>query len=167
MAGNLPYNVSSPILIRLLELSATPRRFRDATVMLQKEVADRVLAGPGGRDYGPLAIFVAVAAKPSRLLTLPPGAFRPMPEVTSAVVRLDFSAAPPVRLPSAFGPLVRGIFTHAAEDAGERPGAGCGQPQSDCLAAVLDSAGLDGRRRPETLAVDELVRLAEALDRPN
>jgi 16S rRNA (adenine1518-N6/adenine1519-N6)-dimethyltransferase len=111
VAGNLPYNVSSPILIRLLELSATPHRFRDATVMLQKEVADRVLAGPGGRDYGPLAIFVAVAAKPSRLLTLPPGAFRPMPEVTSAVVRLDFSAAPPVSLPSTFGPLVRGIFT--------------------------------------------------------
>ena len=130
VAGNLPYNVSSPILIRLLELSATPHRFRDATVMLQKEVADRVLAGPGGRDYGPLAIFVAVAAKPSRLLTLPPGAFRPMPEVTSAVVRLDFSAAPPVSPALHLRPAGARHLHHAAEDAGERPGAGRGQPQS-------------------------------------
>ena len=166
VAGNLPYNVSSPILIRLLELSATPRRFRDATVMLQKEVADRVLAGPGGRDYGPLAIFVAVAAKPSRLLTLPPGAFRPMPEVTSAVVRLDFSAAEPVSLPSTFGPLVRGIFTMRRKVL-----ANALAPVAASLnrqpAAVLDSAGVDGRRRPETLAVGELVRLAEALRGPD
>jgi len=165
VAGNLPYNVSSPILIRLLELSATPRRFRDATVMLQKEVADRVLAGPGGRDYGPLAIFVAVAAKPSRLLTLPPGAFRPMPEVISAVVRLDFSAAP-VALPSTFGTLVRGIFTMRRKmlaNALAPVAAGLNRQP----AAVLDAAGVDGRRRPETLAVDELVRLAEALRGPD
>jgi len=134
--------------------------------MLQKEVADRVLAGPGGRDYGPLAIFVAVAAKPSRLLTLPPGAFRPMPEVTSAVVRLDFSAAPPVSLPSTFGPMVRGIFTMRRKVL-----ANALAPVAASLnrqpAAVLDSAGVDGRRRPETLAVGELVRLAEALRGPD
>src|SRR5262249_56898807 len=78
VAGNLPYNVSSPILIRLLELAVSPGRFGDATVMLQKEVADRVLASPGGRDFGPLAIFVAVAAKASRPLALPPRAVPPM-----------------------------------------------------------------------------------------
>jgi len=163
VAGNLPYNVSSPILIRLLELAATPGRFRDATVMLQREVADRVLAGPGGRDYGPLAIFVAVAARASRLLTLPPGAFRPMPEVTSAVIRLDFSLAPPA-IPRPFGPLVRGIFTMRRKvlaNALAPVAAGLGRDGRAALAA----ADLDGRRRPETLAVGELLRLAEALDR--
>jgi len=107
-----------------------------------------------------------VAAKPSRLLTLPPGAFRPMPEVTSTVVRLDFCAAPPISLPSTFGPLVRGIFTMRRKML-----ANALAPVAASLhrvpAAVLDSAGIDGRRRPETLAVDEVVRLAEALVRPN
>ena len=162
VAGNLPYNVSSPILIRLLELAATPHRFRDATVMLQKEVAERVLATPGGRDYGPLAIFVAVAAKASRLLTLPPGAFRPMPEVTSAVVRLDFLAAAPVQLPTTFGPLVRGIFTMRRKVL-----ANSLDPVAQSLGtearSALALAGIDGRRRPETLEVSELIRLAEAL----
>jgi 16S rRNA (adenine1518-N6/adenine1519-N6)-dimethyltransferase len=163
VAGNLPYNVSSPILIRLLELAATPGRFRDATVMLQREVADRVLAGAGGRQYGPLAIFVAVAAKASRLLTLPPGAFRPMPEVTSAVVRLDFSAAPQLEVPPTFGPLVRGIFTMRRKVLANSlapVAARVDRPASE----VLESAGIDGRRRPETLALEELVRLAEALN---
>jgi 16S rRNA (adenine1518-N6/adenine1519-N6)-dimethyltransferase len=162
VAGNLPYNVSSPILIRLLELAATPRRFRDATVMLQREVADRVLAGPGGGDYGPLAIFVGVAAKASRVLTLPPGAFRPMPEVTSAVVRLDFSAAPPVRVPATFGPLVRGIFTMRRKVLSNALGPVAATVRRDA-AEVLESTGIDGRRRPETLAIDELLRLAGAL----
>jgi 16S rRNA (adenine1518-N6/adenine1519-N6)-dimethyltransferase len=166
VAGNLPYNVSSPILIRLLELAAVPGRFRDATVMLQREVADRVLAGPGGRDYGPLAIFVAVAARPSRLLTLPPGAFRPMPEVTSAVVRLDFTGIRPASLPATFGPLVRGIFTMRRKVLANAMAPVAAAANRD-TAAVLEAAGVDGRRRPETLAVDELVRVAEALERPD
>jgi 16S rRNA (adenine1518-N6/adenine1519-N6)-dimethyltransferase len=89
-----------------------------------------------------------------------------MPEVTSAVVRLDFSGAPPVSLPSTFGPLVRGIFTMrrkvlanalapVAASLGRQPG------------VVLAATGLDGRRRPETLGVEELVRLAQALQGPN
>jgi 16S rRNA (adenine1518-N6/adenine1519-N6)-dimethyltransferase len=164
VAGNLPYNVSSPILIRLLELAASPGRFRDATVMLQKEVADRVISQPGGRDYGPLAIFVAVAARPSRVLTLPPGAFRPMPEVTSAVVRLDFSSAPRLEIPRAFSRLVRGIFTMRRKVLANALGpvaAGAGLESR----ALLEAAGIDGRRRPETLTVDELLRLATAMDR--
>ena len=104
---------------------------------------------PAGETTVRSALFVAVAAKPSRLLTLPPGAFRPMPEVTSAVVRLDFSAAPPVALPSTFGPLVRGIFTMRRKmlaNALAPVAAGLNRQP----AAVLDSAGVDGagvRRR--------------------
>jgi 16S rRNA A1518/A1519 N6-dimethyltransferase RsmA/KsgA/DIM1 with predicted DNA glycosylase/AP lyase activity len=86
-----------------------------------------------------------------------------MPEVTSAVIRLDFSLAPPA-IPRPFGPLVRGIFTMRRKvlaNALAPVAAGLGRDGSAALAA----ADLDGRRRPETLAVAELLRLAEALDR--
>jgi 16S rRNA (adenine1518-N6/adenine1519-N6)-dimethyltransferase len=164
VAGNLPYNVSTPIIFRLLDLSA-PLGLGDATVMVQKEVADRLAAAPGSRDYGPLSIFVALACTVTRLLTLPPGAFRPAPKVTSAVVRLTFPAEPrrPV-VPAAFGPLVRSIFTmrrktlvnavrRVAEAKGWRP------------AGLLEQAGLDPRRRPETLGLPELLDLAHLLTR--
>jgi 16S rRNA (adenine1518-N6/adenine1519-N6)-dimethyltransferase len=92
VAGNLPYNVSSPILFKLLHAAGEGRVFRDATLMLQKEVADRLVAPLGSSDYGALAIQVALLADVDRLLTLPPGAFRPPPRVTSAVVRLRVRA---------------------------------------------------------------------------
>jgi len=88
--GNLPYNISSPILFRLLDAADEGRRLSDATLMLQKEVVDRLIASPGSGDYGTLSIQVARVAEVERLLVLPPGAFRPPPKVTSAVVRLRF-----------------------------------------------------------------------------
>jgi 16S rRNA (adenine1518-N6/adenine1519-N6)-dimethyltransferase len=88
--GNLPYNVSSPILFRLLAAHDGGRRISDATLMLQREVADRLVATPGSGEYGVLAVQVALHADVERLLVLPPGAFRPPPKVTSAVVRLRF-----------------------------------------------------------------------------
>ena len=75
VAGNLPYNISSPILFQVLDAQHRLNLFADATLMLQKEVADRLTASPGTKDYGPLTIFVAVHARVTRLLTLPPGAF--------------------------------------------------------------------------------------------
>ncbi len=77
VAGNLPYNVASPILFKLLDLHASGIRLVDATLMLQHEVAERLTASPGGREYGVLAILVQHTADVERLLTLPPGAFRP------------------------------------------------------------------------------------------
>jgi hypothetical protein len=77
VVGNLPYNVASPILFRLLHTAQHGRRFRDATLMLQKEVADRLCAVAGQDGYGGLAIQVSLLADVDRLLTLPPGAFRP------------------------------------------------------------------------------------------
>src|SRR6267143_4649514 len=103
-------NVSSPILFRLLGAADGGRVFSDATLMLQKEVADRLVAKPGRKAYGALAIQVALTADVEPLLTLPPGAFRPPPKVTSAVVRLRFR--PPsvdVGDRQVFERLVRGI----------------------------------------------------------
>ena len=109
--GNLPYNVSTPLVFRLLAAAGGGRRLSDATVMLQKEVADRVVARPGSRDYGSLAVHVSLDADAELVLTLPPGAFRPPPKVTSAVVRLRFRPpAVDVGDRAVFERLVRGAF---------------------------------------------------------
>src|SRR5262249_4248186 len=90
VAGNLPYNVASPILFTLIEAHRRFGGITDATVMLQREVADRISAPPGGRDYGVLSILIQLHADVRPLLALPPGAFRPAPKVRSAVVGLRF-----------------------------------------------------------------------------
>ena len=166
VAGNLPYNVASPILFTLIDLYSAGIPLVDATVMLQREVADRLVARPGSKEYGVLSILVQLSAEVDRLLALPPGAFRPAPKVQSALVRLRFH--PPSPRPRNLETFVRarqgGVYP-AAENAGERP------PRIPAVGSahrVRDPARgrHRGRRRPETLAVDELVRLADASDIP-
>jgi 16S rRNA (adenine1518-N6/adenine1519-N6)-dimethyltransferase len=169
VVGNLPYNVASPILFKLVELYSAGIALVDATLMLQREVADRLVASPGTREYGVLTILIGHAAGVERLFTLPPGAFRPMPKVHSAVVRLRFhSPDPPAADPNVLTAVVRAIFTRRrktlanallAYTAAERSKAG---PES-LVQGVLRLADLDGRRRPETFSITELVRLADVL----
>ena len=161
--GNLPYNISSPILFRLLAAADEGRRFRDATLMLQKEVADRIVATAGAAGYGTLAVQVGLLADVNRLLTLPPGAFRPPPKVTSAVVRLRFRPpAAEVGDPAAFERVVRGVFLQRRKTL-----LNALKPVADSFgrsaAQVLERAGLDPSRRPETLDVHEMARLARAV----
>jgi 16S rRNA (adenine1518-N6/adenine1519-N6)-dimethyltransferase len=161
--GNLPYNISSPILFRLLAAADEGRRFRDATLMLQKEVADRIVATAGASGYGTLAVQVGLLADVNRLLTLPPGAFRPPPKVTSAVVRLRFRPpAAEVGDPAAFERVVRGVFLQRRKTL-----LNALKPVADSFgrsaAQVLERAGLDPSRRPETLDVHEMARLARAV----
>jgi 16S rRNA (adenine1518-N6/adenine1519-N6)-dimethyltransferase len=163
VVGNLPYNVSSPILFKLLATHDGGRRFSDATLMLQREVADRLIARPGTREYGALAIQVALHADVERVLTLPPGAFRPPPKVTSAVVRLRFHPpAEDVGDPVAFERIVRGIFLQRRKTLGNAL-----RPVADSFgrsaAQLLDAAGVDGTRRPETLTLHEIARLTRAV----
>ena len=163
VVGNLPYNVSSPILFRLLASAGEGRRFRDATVMLQKEVADRIVATAGTEGYGTLAVQVGLLADVDRLLVLPPGAFRPPPKVTSAVVRLRFRPpAADVGDPAAFERVVRGVFAQRRKTL-----LNAFRPVADSFgrssAQVLERAGLDPSRRPETLDVQEMARLSRAV----
>ena len=163
VAGNLPYNISSPIMFALLDLAAATGGLRDATLMLQKEVADRLVAPVGGREYGTLAIQVALLADVERILTLPPGAFRPPPKVTSAVVRLRF------RPPSAdvgdlntFERVVRGLFLQRRKTVGNAL-----VPVADSFgrsaAEVIERAGLDPSKRPQQLTVADMASLARAV----
>jgi 16S rRNA (adenine1518-N6/adenine1519-N6)-dimethyltransferase len=163
VVGNLPYNVSSPILFKLLEAADEGRLLSDATLMLQKEVADRLGASPGTSDYGALAIQVALLARVDRLLTLPPGAFRPPPKVTSAVVRLTFH--PPthdVGDRRAFERLVRGVFLQRRKTL-----LNALKPVADSFGRsapeVIERAGVDGNKRPEMLTVGEMARLTRAV----
>ena len=111
VVGNLPYNIASPILFALLAAAGNGSTFSDETVMIQKEVADRLVAMPGRKDYGVLAVQMAIGADVERLFTLPPGAFRPPPTVMSAVIRLRFRP-PTVEVgdPRTFERVVRGLF---------------------------------------------------------
>ena len=162
IAGNLPYNVSSPILFRVIDLHRTRGGIADASFMLQREVVERIEAKPGTKDYGVLSIFVQMHADVRRLLTLPPGAFRPQPKVHSAVVQLSFRpAAVHIGDEAAFERMVRSMFTQRRKTlanalkpfAEER-----GRPAGD----ALRKAGIDPTRRPETLQLTELARLADA-----
>ena len=131
--------------------------------MLQREVAERVASGPGSKAYGVLSIHVQLDADITTLLTLPPGAFRPPPEVWSQVIRLTFRP-PPVGVPDRrlFDVLVRSLFAQRRKTILNtlRPLA---TSRGLDAGAVLRAAGLDPGRRPETLHLSELAGLADAL----
>ena len=162
VAGNLPYNVASPILFKLIELHGAGMPLIDATVMLQREVADRLTASPGTRAYGVLTVLIGQSATVERLLSLPPGAFRPVPKVHSAVVHLRFhTPEPAAKNPQLFAALVQAIFTQRRKTLSNALKA---FPLSATLPAAraLERVGLNGGRRPETLTISELVQLADA-----
>ena len=175
VAGNLPYNISSPILFRLIEVfrnsskPATPEprvpspeaRILDATLMLQREVADRLEAEPGTGDYGVLSISVQLHADVRILLTLPPGAFRPPPKVHSAVVRLTFRPLDrPPRDERLFEAMVRSAFTQRRKTLANAL-ASFADARGMRAGRALEAAGIDPSRRPETLNLAELTRLSD------
>jgi 16S rRNA (adenine1518-N6/adenine1519-N6)-dimethyltransferase len=159
VVANLPYNVATPILFRILHEAGDGRVLRDATLMLQREVADRLLAEPGTADYGALTIQVQLLAEVTPVLKLPPGAFRPAPKVHSAIVKLRFRA-PVVDVGdlASFERLVRGLFLRRRKTL-----LNALKPVTDVFGSsapeVIERAGVDGRRRPETLSLDEIARL--------
>jgi 16S rRNA (adenine1518-N6/adenine1519-N6)-dimethyltransferase len=162
VVGNLPYNISSPILFRLLAASASGL-FKDATLMLQKEVADRLTAKPGTGEYGVLTLSTMIRADVTQVLSLPPGAFRPAPSVRSSVVRLDFRPPPPdVRLPGLVVEIVRSVFTQRRKTLANAL-APFATARRKNTREVLAAAGIDARRRPETLLLSDFARLAERL----
>jgi 16S rRNA (adenine1518-N6/adenine1519-N6)-dimethyltransferase len=159
VVGNLPYSASKPILLRLWEARAA---LDAATVMVQREVAERLVAPPGGKAYGVLSVLWQAWADLALLFAVPPAAFRPPPAVESAVVRAAFRAAPRVPLddPASFVRLVKAAFaqrrkTLANALRGAWPALGAA-----AVAERLAAAGIDGRRRAETLTLEEFGRLA-------
>jgi 16S rRNA (adenine1518-N6/adenine1519-N6)-dimethyltransferase len=160
IAGNIPYNITSPLIDKAL----TPPRPPRIVFLVQKEVADRVTAAPGGGEYGALTVGVQAVARAERLFVLSAGAFHPRPKVDSAVLRLTPLATPlvPDRDLRLFRRLVVGIFGFRRKQLGRglRELTGWGP---DAVAGALARADIDPAARPETLAPPAFVRLLGTL----
>jgi 16S rRNA (adenine1518-N6/adenine1519-N6)-dimethyltransferase len=161
VVGNLPYSVGKPIVAALLEA----RGALDLMVlMLQREVAERLAAPPGGKVYGALSVLTQAVCDVELALRVPPGAFRPPPKVESAVVRLAPLARGrvPPDLERRFREVVRAAFAQRRKTLGNALAAGLGLS----LGAVREAAttsGVDPGRRAETLTIEEFVSLAGRL----
>jgi 16S rRNA (adenine1518-N6/adenine1519-N6)-dimethyltransferase len=163
VVGNLPYSVSSPLLFRLL---AAPAAWRRATLMLQEEVAVRLAAGPGSRDYGRLSVLVQAWCSLAVGLAVGPGQFFPRPKVASRVVHLEPLARPlapeAAEDPAWFARVVKAAFSQRRKTLANSLAAGLGRERAG-VAAALEAAGVDPRARAESLAIPELGRAAGAL----
>lgn len=160
VVANLPYSIASPLLINLLRAGAGRRM----VVMVQKEVAERIVAPPGGKAYGLLSVVVQAHAVPFQVATVPRTAFFPPPRVASSVLRLEVraeSAAPPEAMPC-FMDVVRAAFGQRRKmlrSALQAAGGGLSPAEVE---EACGSAGIDPRRRGESLSVEEFAHLAAA-----
>jgi 16S rRNA (adenine1518-N6/adenine1519-N6)-dimethyltransferase len=165
VVANLPYYVSTPVLAHLIECRHC---LSDMTVMLQREVVDRITAIPGGKEYGYLSVLVQFYCETAKLFDVPPGAFRPSPKVYSSVVRLHVRSQPavPVDDQSMFFELTRVLFGQRRKTIFNNLRAGCERlkiaNEREIDRALTDSF-LDPQRRAETLSLEEIARLANYL----
>lgn len=156
IAGNIPYNITSPILFHLLDHRAV---IRDATLMMQREVAQRLASPPGSKLYGIPSVLFGVLADIEVLFDVPPGAFFPRPKVHSTVIRLTPLDAPryPVDDFEYFRRMVRAVFGQRRKVLRNSLRTFCGGEPSGV------PPGIDTGARPEDLGQEELVRLANGL----
>jgi len=162
VVGNLPYSVGKPILQALVEAGPV---VDEMALMLQKEVAERVAAGPGGKTYGSLSVLTQLSCEARLAFTVPPGAFRPRPQVDSAVIHLRVRRAPPVPVddPARLRAVVLAAFGQRRKSLANALASGLGLG-AERARAMCDAAGIDARRRAETLSLAEFSRLAQAQD---
>ncbi len=169
VVANLPYYISSPIMQRLIEHR---RCISEMTLMLQREVVERITASPGGKEYGYLSVLVQLYCQAEALFDVPPSAFRPVPKVVSSVVKLKVRSQPAAAVGDEhlFFELTKTLFAQRRKTINNNLRAGwtrLGIPAADQVGAVLASAELDPQRRAETLTIAELARLADNIERLN
>jgi len=154
LVGNLPYNISTPLLFHLLDQS---ERIQDMLFMLQKEVVDRLAAHPGTADYGRLSVMVQWRCRVEKLFTVAPGAFNPPPKVDSAVLWLVPHDHPPVAVddPARFAEVVRLAFNQRRKTLRN-------SLKETVDATTMTVLGIDPQRRPETLTLAEFASLANS-----
>jgi 16S rRNA (adenine1518-N6/adenine1519-N6)-dimethyltransferase len=162
VVANLPYNISTPVIFRLLDCREA---WTHLTLMLQREVAQRIIAAPGGKDYGLLSIFTQLATVPKIMMRVPPEAFYPSPQVESAVVGFEILEQPRVAIEDEgfFKKVVKAAFAHRRKTLLNAL-RGAPLPLSkEKIEQALAAVNIDPRRRAETLDLTEFQRLAEAL----
>lgn len=163
--ANLPYYITSDILAALLEA----RCFETVTVMVQKEVAQRICAAPGAGDYGAFSVFCQYHAQPEILFDVPPACFIPQPKVTSAVLHLTVRSQPPAAVADEafFFRVVRASFAMRRKKLANGLASGFPELGKTGAAEVIAAAGLDASVRGETLGIPEFAALAREIDRRN
>ncbi|HWR38817.1 MAG TPA: 16S rRNA (adenine(1518)-N(6)/adenine(1519)-N(6))-dimethyltransferase RsmA [Patescibacteria group bacterium] len=156
VVANLPYYITTPIIMRLLE-ERLP--INVLVTMVQKEVADRMVAVPGGKDYGALSVAVQYYTEPEIMFAVPPKSFIPAPAVESAVIRCTVRRQPPVQVnEKLFFRVVKGAFSQRRKtlaNALKTTGV-----DRETLSTVLEQAGIDGQRRGEQLSLAEFAAIA-------
>lgn len=162
VCANLPYYITSPILMRLLEEKLP---IRHITVMVQKEAAERITAAPGTRLAGAISYGVYYYAEPRLLFHVQPGSFYPPPKVTSSVIQLKIRPRPAVDTPDEAGlfRLVRAAFSQRRKTAANSVASGLGVEKAR-VAKALEQAGLPAAVRPEQLTLEDFCALQKALE---
>ena len=160
-AGNLPYNVATPLLIGLARLERGPERI---VAMIQKDVADRLLAHPGTASYGSLTVAIALTLRVERAFNVAPSQFYPRPNVASTVVVLHRRDPPAVAIRDRewFGQVVRGAFAYRRKTLANSLALALDLPR-DRIAAALHALALNADIRGESLDLSTFAALADAL----
>ncbi|MBI2353639.1 MAG: 16S rRNA (adenine(1518)-N(6)/adenine(1519)-N(6))-dimethyltransferase RsmA [Deltaproteobacteria bacterium] len=161
VVANLPYNISSPVLFRLLDCRTL---FSRLVLMLQREVGERLVASAGCADYGVTTALLGLWFDMRREISVPPGCFHPRPKVDSVVVSFVPLAEPRVEVGSeeTFRRVVKGAFAMRRKTLANCL-KGAGLASADEIGAILDACGIDGQRRGETLSLEEFAALSRRL----
>jgi len=157
IVGNIPYNITTPILFWIVDAS---EHVIDCTLMMQREVALRLVAKPRTKEYGILSVFAQYYSRPTLEFTVPPGAFTPVPAVTSALVSLRFELPhiPKAHDDAVFRTIVRGTFGKRRKTLRN------GLRSLELPLELFETLPIDLNRRPEELSVEEFVALADAAE---
>ncbi len=158
--GNIPYNITSPIIFKLIE---NKKFISGAILMMQKEVAQRLVSKPNSKDYGILSILVQVNCVPKKLFNITPQSFIPKPKVTSTVVFLDFETKSNYQVKNydLFSKLVKTAFQKRRKTIKNA------LSSLDGINTILDKAKIEKTLRPENLQIIDFIRLSEIASRSN
>ena len=161
VCANLPYNVTTPLITAFLEAGC----FESVTVMIQKEVAERLCAAPGTGEYGAFSVLVQWYAEPRLLFDVPPHCFVPQPKVTSAVVRMDRRTAPPAQVDDEkfFFRTVRAAFAQRRKTLSNALRSGFSELDRADIASAMEEVLLPPAVRGETLSIMQFAALSNAL----
>jgi 16S rRNA (adenine1518-N6/adenine1519-N6)-dimethyltransferase len=160
--ANLPYYITTPLILHILNGGFN---YKLMVIMIQQEVARRLDASPGGKDYGALTVAVGYHARVEYLFRVPPTVFIPRPEVDSAVVRLSRREKPAVDVmdEKLFFKVVRGAFGQRRKTILNALGSAFQSPGREALAGILNDSGIDPGRRGETLSLEEFAGVTNRL----
>jgi 16S rRNA (adenine1518-N6/adenine1519-N6)-dimethyltransferase len=164
VTANVPYYITSPIIFQLLDWHLANPQFSQAIIMVQKEVAQRLAAAPGGKEYGVISIMLQFYAQVRIIRLVPAKCFTPVPEVDSAVIKIDFLPQPREKVSSGetFKKVVKAAFAQRRKTILNSLKHNYGL-EAVMLDQSLREAGIEARRRAETLSIAEFARLSEVI----